>query len=99
MARVFVQGTPASVYVGGTSSASTRNTTTKKDHPEMAAAVDHLFDQHHRIDPLLARGDQAFAALPETREALEVLEALPGALEAAGVARVADIVGTLSIQK
>jgi iron-sulfur cluster repair protein YtfE (RIC family) len=54
----------------------------KTEHPQVAPAIDHLFDQHHRIDPLLARGDHAFAALPDTHELHDVLEALRVLLDA-----------------
>jgi hemerythrin-like domain-containing protein len=54
----------------------------KTDYPQMAAAVDHLYEQHHRIDPILERGDRAFAALPELHDVHDVLEALRVLLDA-----------------
>lgn len=46
-------------------------------HPELATAIDEL-DAHHRaIDPLLVRGDEVFARLPDQRAAArEVVGAL-----------------------
>lgn len=54
---------------------------TKVEHPALAAALDHLSDQHHRIDPLLARADAAFAKLPHTMDAAVVLEELQRLLD------------------
>jgi hypothetical protein len=54
----------------------------KKNHPQMVDAVNHLLEQHHRIEPILERGDKAFAALPETHDAHDVLEALRVLLDA-----------------
>lgn len=54
----------------------------KTDFPPMTPAVDHLVDQHARIDPLLARADHAFAALPELHDMPDVLEALRVLLDA-----------------
>lgn len=41
-------------------------------HPELAAALDKLTAQHHQIDPVIDRGDAAFADLahPEHAEAV-----------------------------
>src|SRR5262245_21165071 len=36
----------------------------RADHPPLAATIERLAADHRRIDPLLARGDAAFAALP-----------------------------------
>lgn len=55
---------------------------TRTEHPELAAAIDHLSDQHHRIDPLLAQGNDAFALLPATTDALAAIEALETLLDA-----------------
>lgn len=54
----------------------------RKDHPQFAAAIDHLSDQHHRIDPILARGHAAFEALPGTADALAIIEELHQLLDA-----------------
>jgi hypothetical protein len=35
----------------------------RKEHPEIAATIDVLSEQHHAIDPLLERGDKLFASL------------------------------------
>jgi iron-sulfur cluster repair protein YtfE (RIC family) len=49
-------------------------------HPSLAADLDTL-DAHHRaIDPLLERGDRAFAAPLRVGEAIEVVRALDRAL-------------------
>ncbi len=44
----------------------------KSKHPDLAFAIDTLTQQHHTIDPLLEKGDVAFANLahPEFAEAL-----------------------------
>ena len=55
---------------------------TKADHPVLAAAIDHLTDQHHRIDPLLADCTAAFAALPGTTDALAAIDQLGALLDA-----------------
>lgn len=45
----------------------------KKQHPQLAATIDKLAEDHHRIDPLLESADQAFAALPETKAAASLV--------------------------
>lgn len=42
----------------------------RNKHPELGSAIDTLTEQHHHIDPLLERGDAAFADLahPERAE-------------------------------
>ena len=44
----------------------------RSKHPDLASALDQLTQQHHKIDPILERGDAAFADLahPENAEAL-----------------------------
>jgi len=42
---------------------------TKQQHPELAAVIDGLFADHHKMDPMLEEGDRAFAGLPATVEA------------------------------
>jgi hemerythrin-like domain-containing protein len=49
--------------------------------PQLAACIDGLTAQHQQIDPLLARGDDAFAALPNTAPALAVVRELSQLLE------------------
>jgi len=50
---------------------------TKQQHPELAAVIDGLTADHRKIDPLLDRGDQAFAGLPQTIEsAVDVVNGL-----------------------
>jgi hypothetical protein len=48
----------------------------KSRHPELAEAITTLTDQHHHIDPLLERGDKAFADLAHPEEAAAVLAEL-----------------------
>ena len=53
----------------------------KRKQPALAATIDRLTADHHRIDPLLERGDAAFADLAEMRsEAVAVLRALSALL-------------------
>jgi hemerythrin-like domain-containing protein len=42
---------------------------TKEQHPELAAVIDGLFADHHKMDPMLEEGDRAFAELPATVDA------------------------------
>jgi Hemerythrin HHE cation binding domain len=49
--------------------------------PRLAATIDALMEDHHRIDPVLDQGDAAFAELPGPR-ALEVVEQLATLLHA-----------------
>jgi len=53
----------------------------RQQHPSLAACIDGLEQDHHRIDPLLERGDQAFSRLPRTGEALAVVRELQALLE------------------
>lgn len=49
----------------------------RKEHPEIGATIDKLAADHHRIDPLLVRGDAAFAQLARMRvAAMDVLREL-----------------------
>jgi len=41
----------------------------RAEHPDVAATIDELQEQHRRIDPLLERGDLAFADLGQHRAA------------------------------
>lgn len=45
-------------------------------HPNLASAIDSLTEQHHHIDPLLEKGDAAFADLAHPENAEAVLSAL-----------------------
>lgn len=53
----------------------------KAKHPDLAAAIDTLTDQHHHIDPLLDRGDAAFADLAHPENAEAVLNELKALLD------------------
>ena len=45
-------------------------------HPELASALDELTAQHHQIDPVLAKGDVAYADLAHPENAEGVLQEL-----------------------
>jgi hypothetical protein len=49
--------------------------------PSLAATLDQLSADHRRIDPLLERGDRAFAQLPATAEAAAVVAELSSLLD------------------
>jgi hypothetical protein len=49
-------------------------------HPDLAVALDKLTDQHHHIDPLIEKGDIAFADLAHPEYAEVVLSELQGLL-------------------
>lgn len=53
----------------------------RKNHPDLAAALDTLTEQHHRIDPVLERGNVAFANLAHPEEARAVLAELKQLLD------------------
>jgi hypothetical protein len=53
----------------------------KAEHPELAAIIDGLTADHQRIDPLLERGDRAFAELPSTAGAKAVIGELVALLD------------------
>lgn len=51
------------------------------EHASVAPTIARLTEEHHRIDPLLERGDRAFQALPETQAAQGVVAELKALLE------------------
>jgi hemerythrin-like domain-containing protein len=53
----------------------------QKEHPELAATIERLSSDHHKIDPILERGDRAFAELPKTDAAIGVVNELIELLE------------------
>lgn len=53
----------------------------RSKHPDLAAALDKLTDQHHHIDPILERGDAAFADLSHPENAEAVLNELKKLLD------------------
>lgn len=53
----------------------------KSKHPELAVALDTLTEQHHQIDPLLEKGDTAFADLAHPENAETVLNELKTLLD------------------
>jgi hypothetical protein len=54
----------------------------KGHHPPLGAVIDGLIADHHRIDPLLAQGDAAFAQLPDTTAAASLVAQLAELLDA-----------------
>ena len=55
----------------------------RSQEPALAQTIDQLTQDHHVIDPLLARGDRAFADLPATAdEAVAVIAQLAALLDA-----------------
>lgn len=48
----------------------------RNKHPELATSLDTLIEQHHQIDPLLERGDEAFVDLAHPEKAEVVLREL-----------------------
>lgn len=53
----------------------------KRQHPDLAPALDTLTAQHHQIDPLLEKGDAAFVDLSHPENALAVLYELKKLLD------------------
>lgn len=53
----------------------------RAQNAELAIVIDGLTADHRKIDPLLARGDAAFAELPSSTAALSVVAELLGLLE------------------
>jgi hypothetical protein len=53
----------------------------KSAHPELAPALERLSHDHRKIDPLLERGDQAFAELPDAARASVVIRELAALLD------------------
>lgn len=53
----------------------------RSKHPDLAAAIDKLTEQHHMIDPLLEKGDAAFADLTHPENAEAVLNELKTLLD------------------
>jgi hypothetical protein len=54
----------------------------RSQHPELAPAIERLRGEHHQIDPLLARGDQAFGEAANLDEARAVVAELSQLLDA-----------------
>jgi hemerythrin-like domain-containing protein len=54
----------------------------KTKHPEVAAAIDELSQDHHQIDPLLDTGDKAFQDLANPTNANAVIAELKALLDA-----------------
>jgi hemerythrin-like domain-containing protein len=64
----------------------------RQKHPELNAVIDGLIADHRHIDPLLERGDAAFAALPKTAEAEALVAELATLLERHLVVEEAEVV-------
>lgn len=67
----------------------------KSKHPDLAAALDTLTEQHHHIDPLLEKGDAAFADLAHPDQAEAVLNELKMLLDEHLAFEEANITGSL----
>jgi len=50
-------------------------------HASLAPTIARLTEEHHRIDPLLERGDRAFEALPDTHAAQGLVAELKALLD------------------
>ena len=53
----------------------------RQQHPDLDACIDGLSADHRKLDPLLEKGDAAFAQLPDTSAALAVVRELQTLLE------------------
>lgn len=53
----------------------------RSKHPDLGFAIDKLMEQHHQIDPLLEKGDAAFADLVHPEKAEAVLSELKTLLD------------------
>lgn len=53
----------------------------KNKHPELSSALEKLMEQHHKIDPVLEKGDAAFADLTHPERAEAVLNELKALLD------------------
>lgn len=72
----------------------------KGQHESLRPTLDRLTADHERIDPLLARGDQAFAELPRTIEgARQVIGELTALLEPHLATEEADVIPHLRAAK
>lgn len=68
----------------------------KQQSPALAACIEGLARDHRQIDPLLEKGDTAFASLPATAaDALAVIRALQGLLHAHLATEEAELVPLL----
>lgn len=66
-----------------------------KEHESLRATIEKLGADHRRIDPLLERGDRAFAELPKTDEATAVVRELTELLSAHLALEEAELVSFL----
>jgi hemerythrin-like domain-containing protein len=68
----------------------------KEEHASLVSVIDQLSEDHRRIDPLLERGDSAFAGLPGTKAAaVGVVTELTALLDKHLEAEEAKVVGFL----
>jgi hemerythrin-like domain-containing protein len=71
----------------------------RNKQPELASALDKLTDQHRHIDPILERGDEAFADLTNPEKAKTVITELKKLLDEHLVFEEAEITPALRSQK
>lgn len=71
----------------------------RKQHPELGTALDALTEQHHKIDPVLEWGDQAFTDLQHPERAQTVLKELKALLDEHLTFEEAEITPSLRTQK
>lgn len=71
----------------------------RSKHPELSAAIDKLSDQHHHIDPLLEKGDVAFADLAHPEKAEAVLNELKKLIDEHLAFEEAEITPSLRAEK
>lgn len=64
----------------------------RQQQPSLAFTIDELTRDHRRIDPLLDRGDSAFADLPNAEAAIAVVDELTRLLDAHLATEEADVV-------
>ncbi|MEO8184322.1 MAG: hemerythrin domain-containing protein [Deltaproteobacteria bacterium] len=67
----------------------------KGQQPALAPIIEQLAADHRRIDPLLERGDRAFAGLPETRTPAAVVAELATLLDSRLAAEEASVIPSL----
>lgn len=69
------------------------------EHAPVAPTIARLTGEHHLIDPLLERGDRAFAALPDTQAAKAVISELKSLLDPHLATEEAEVVPYLRAAK
>jgi hypothetical protein len=64
----------------------------RAEHASLAPVIERLMADHRKIDPLLERGDRAFAGLPRTEEAAAVVAEIRALLDAHLATEEAEVV-------